>query len=106
MIPLRVYLKYLLCHREQEFVIDGHPVWLLHGPNGVGKSAVFDAMVYALLDCSPQIRKPHLTAALALWRYCEQSAHWIFGSSTGDRNADKILSAMRKEFGGHDEKTG
>ncbi len=48
MIPLRVYLKNFLCHREQEFVFDGHAVWLLHGPNGVGKSAVFDAMVYAL----------------------------------------------------------
>lgn len=48
MIPLRVYLKNFLCHHEQEFQFDGHPVWLLHGPNGVGKSAVFDAMVYAL----------------------------------------------------------
>jgi DNA repair exonuclease SbcCD ATPase subunit len=48
MIPLRVYLKNFLCHSEQEFVFDGHPVWLLHGPNGVGKSAVFDAIVYAL----------------------------------------------------------
>ena len=48
MIPLRVYLKNFLCHREQEFVFDGHPVWLLHGPNGVGKSAVFDGMLYAL----------------------------------------------------------
>ena len=48
MIPLRVYLKNFLCHAEQEFLFDGHPVWLLCGPNGVGKSAVFDAMVYAL----------------------------------------------------------
>ena len=44
MIPLRVYLKNFLCHREQEFCFDGHPVWLLYGDNGVGKSAVFDAM--------------------------------------------------------------
>jgi len=48
MIPLRVYLKNFLCHAEQEFRFEEHPVWLLHGPNGVGKSAVFDAMVYAL----------------------------------------------------------
>ena len=48
MIPLRVYLKNFLCHREQEFLFDGHPVWLLHGPNGVGKSAIFDGMLYAL----------------------------------------------------------
>jgi DNA repair exonuclease SbcCD ATPase subunit len=48
MIPLRVRLHNFLCHADQEFVFDGHPVWLLHGPNGVGKSAVFDAMLYAL----------------------------------------------------------
>src|SRR5262245_43646396 len=48
MIPLRVYLKNFLCHAEQEFRFEDHPVWLLHGPNGVGKSAVFDPMVYAL----------------------------------------------------------
>ena len=48
MIPLRVYIKNYLCHAEQEFRFEEHPVWLLHGPNGVGKSAVFDAMVYAL----------------------------------------------------------
>src|SRR5262249_34682380 len=48
MIPLRVYLKNFLCHAEQEFRFDEHPVWLLHGPNGVGKSAIFDGMLYAL----------------------------------------------------------
>ena len=32
---------------------------------------------------------------MALWRYCEQSAKWIFGTSTGNRNADKILQALR-----------
>lgn len=48
MIPLRVCLKNFLCHRDQVFAFDGHSVWLLHGPNGVGKSAVFDGMVYAL----------------------------------------------------------
>jgi len=30
---------------------------------------------------------------MALWDYCERSAQWIFG--TGDRNADKILRALR-----------
>jgi DNA repair exonuclease SbcCD ATPase subunit len=47
-IPLRVYLENFLCHLKQEFRFDDHPVWLLYGPNGVGKSAVFDAMIYAL----------------------------------------------------------
>jgi DNA repair exonuclease SbcCD ATPase subunit len=30
---------------------DDEPLWVLCGPNGVGKSAVFDAMTYALFGC-------------------------------------------------------
>jgi hypothetical protein len=51
--------------------------------------------IYALLDKSRLIRPEHHEAAMALWRYCEQSARWIFGATTGDRNADKILRALR-----------
>ena len=53
------------------------------------------AMVYTLLDCSPVTRECHLRAALALWRYCEQSARFIFGAATGDPVSDKILRALR-----------
>jgi Protein of unknown function (DUF3987) len=51
--------------------------------------------IYALLDRSREIRLEHLEAGLAVWEYCEQSARWIFGTTTGDRNADKILRALR-----------
>jgi hypothetical protein len=51
--------------------------------------------IYALLDSSRLIRVEHHEAAMALWDYCRQSAKWIFGTSTGDRNADKILRALR-----------
>jgi hypothetical protein len=51
--------------------------------------------IYALLDKSKVIRPEHHHAAMALWHYCEQSAKYIFGTSTGDRNADKILTALR-----------
>jgi hypothetical protein len=51
--------------------------------------------IYALLDKSRLIRPEHHLAAMALWKYCEESARWIFGTSTGNRNADKILSALR-----------
>jgi hypothetical protein len=51
--------------------------------------------IYALLDKSRLIGPAHHEAAMALWRYCEQSAEWIFGTGTGDRNADKILRALR-----------
>ena len=51
--------------------------------------------IYALLDCSQAITVDHLNAALALWRYCERSAQWIFETGTGNKSADKILSALR-----------
>jgi hypothetical protein len=51
--------------------------------------------IYALLDKSTLIRPEHHHAAMAVWKYCEESARWIFGTSTGDRNADKILLALR-----------
>ena len=54
------------------------------------------SVLYAALDRSPVIRAEHLTAALAVWRYCEQSARWAFGDATGDPTADTILSALRR----------
>jgi DNA repair exonuclease SbcCD ATPase subunit len=52
MIPHRVSMKNFLCYADQEFRFEAHRVWLLHGPNSVGKSAVFDAMVSALYGVS------------------------------------------------------
>jgi hypothetical protein len=53
------------------------------------------ALIYALLDGATEIDKPHLTAALALWEYCEASAAFIFGSSLGDPVADEIERALQ-----------
>lgn len=50
--------------------------------------------IYALLDMSQVIRKEHLLAAMAIWKYCENSARWIFGRGIGDKTADKILKAL------------
>jgi len=58
------------------------------------------ALLYALLDGDDHIRAPHLTAALALWEYCDASVGYIFGDSLGDRVADKILSALRSNTAG------
>jgi hypothetical protein len=52
------------------------------------------SMLYALLDCSIEIRRPHLEAALAVWEYCEQTAWWIFGARVGDSTADKIRQVL------------
>lgn len=53
------------------------------------------ALLYALLDTSPAIRVPHLRAALAVWRYCEDTAYCLFGASTGDPVMDTILVALQ-----------
>jgi hypothetical protein len=48
------------------------------------------ALIFALLDCTKDIRLPHLQAALEIWRYCSASASYIFGESIGDETADEI----------------
>ena len=53
------------------------------------------ALVYALLDCSATISRPHLEAALAVWRYADASARFIFGDALGDPLADELLRAVR-----------
>jgi hypothetical protein len=53
------------------------------------------ALVYALLDNSRLIEAEHLSAALAVWSYCEASARLIFGDALGDRDADELLRALR-----------
>ena len=58
------------------------------------------ALIYALLDCSPVIRKEHLLAALAIWKYCENSARFVFGAALGDPMADEILRVLRQHSDG------
>jgi hypothetical protein len=53
------------------------------------------AMLYALLDRDKFIREEHLRAGLAFWKYCAQSAEFIFGSALGDPVSKKILKALR-----------
>ena len=53
------------------------------------------ALIYALLDCAPQIGVAHLQAALAVWDFCDRSTRFIFGESLGDRVADRILDELR-----------
>jgi hypothetical protein len=53
------------------------------------------SVAYAALDGSATIEPAHLEAALAVWRYCEASARYIFGDALGDETADKLLIALR-----------
>jgi hypothetical protein len=53
------------------------------------------ALIYALLDCATRIGVKHLQAALAVWRYAEASAAFVWGTAIGDETADCILKALR-----------
>ncbi len=57
------------------------------------------SIVYALLDASPIIQEEHLRAAVALWKYCHKSAEMIFGKSSGEALADKLLFHIQAEPG-------
>jgi hypothetical protein len=52
--------------------------------------------IYALLDRSAEVRRCHLESALAVWKYCEDSARVIFGDALGNHVADQLLKAIEK----------
>lgn len=54
------------------------------------------AMIYAVSDLSEKIRIEHLKAAIALWKYSEESCFKLFGKRSGDFNADKILAFISR----------
>jgi hypothetical protein len=53
------------------------------------------ACLYALLDESSEVRPEHLKAAMAVWKYCEDSARFIFGRALGDPLADALLRSLK-----------
>lgn len=55
-------------------------------------------MAYALLDRSEVIRADHILAADAFWRYCVASAEWIWGSTSGNDVADRLLARLRAAY--------
>jgi hypothetical protein len=66
------------------------------------------AMIYALLDCSDQIRSEHLRAAMAVWKYADETALRIFGLSKTQqqtlqflRQESKTLTTLREDFHRH-----
>jgi exonuclease SbcC len=49
MIPRRIALSGFLCYRDEQVIeLDGSDLWVFSGRNGSGKSAIFDAMTFAL----------------------------------------------------------
>ncbi|MCZ6691942.1 MAG: bifunctional DNA primase/polymerase [Planctomycetota bacterium] len=54
------------------------------------------SFLYAMLDLSPVIRPDHQDAALALWRYNEESVRYIFGTRFGSPKADTLLAELQR----------
>ncbi len=54
------------------------------------------SIIFALTEGSSIISLDHLEAAWAVWQHCRESVNLIFGRSTGDRFADRLLFAARR----------
>jgi Protein of unknown function (DUF3987) len=54
------------------------------------------ALIFALLDGSSHVDRVHLDAALAVWKFCDSSARFIFGDAIGESLADEILRVLRQ----------
>ena len=52
-------------------------------------------MLYAVMDGSATVRRPHLDAALAVLDYCEASARHIFGDKLGNKDAVRVRGIIR-----------
>jgi hypothetical protein len=52
------------------------------------------AVIYALLDRSAEVRPVHIQAAMAVWKYSEQSARFIFGEKPLDLKVSKIEAGI------------
>lgn len=50
------------------------------------------SLAYALLDSASTITEEHLVAALALWRYVEDSAEWLFGIRVDSAVLDSLMT--------------
>jgi hypothetical protein len=95
--------------KEDEGGISAYELWGEIYPDlSEGKDGLFGAIVsraeahvrriatiYAVLDCSEEVRCAHLMAGLAVWQYAEDSARILFGHLLGDFVADEILESLR-----------
>jgi hypothetical protein len=111
---ITVAVRYGREHREISWGDSARELWVeVYGGLSEGKPGLFGAAtsraeaqtvrlasLYATLDRSRTIERSHLEAALALWRYAEASALFIFGDATGDAVADRIAAALEEESDG------
>jgi hypothetical protein len=53
------------------------------------------AAIYAVMGRAAAVTKDHMLAAFEVWRYCQDSARYLFADQTGDQLADLLLEALR-----------
>ncbi len=56
------------------------------------------ALIYAALDKSKRVKPVHLRAALEVWRYCEDSARYLFADAPEDRREARLLAVVNGEW--------
>lgn len=85
-----------LWHAVYEALSEGKP-GLLGAVTSRAEAIVLRlSVLYAVLAGSPAIQGRHLASALAIWDYCQASAEYIFGQSTGDPLVDRIEALLRQ----------
>jgi len=57
------------------------------------------SLLYALSDGYALIKRVHLEAALALWRYAERSVAFIFGEKNGDPMVERLYGLLDPDRG-------
>lgn len=57
------------------------------------------AMIAALMDQSTEIRTEHLAAALEIWRYCRDSASFVFSDPSTATPLEKTAMAIHRALG-------
>jgi hypothetical protein len=57
------------------------------------------ALIYSVMDRSSVTRLVHLKAALELWRYCEQSALYLFADAPGLGIVGRVEEFLRRRGG-------
>jgi hypothetical protein len=55
------------------------------------------AVIYAILDSSPEVTRSHLESALACWDYCDQTAQSLFGNAPADIEGEQVMKVLREE---------
>lgn len=53
------------------------------------------ALTYAVIDASPVITTDHLSAAVAVWDYCDASAQYLFGDAQPNPLERRIVEALK-----------